>query len=101
MVNLDPLPPPHGIPEEPPAPGLAQRTPPIGGWWCHNPRPSRQGWHIACPCCLAGRVLLAPDPGDTFEYLIRPETCTAGCTTRDVMRWYAVREGDMGLFFRW
>jgi hypothetical protein len=93
--------PPHGIPEEPPTPGLAHPTQPIGGWWCHNPRPSRHGWHIACPHCLEGRVRLAPDPADAFGYELRPETCTAGCAAHDVMRWYAVREGDIAIFFAW
>ena len=91
----------HGIPREDPAPGTAHLTPPIGGWRCHDPRPCRFGWHIACPHCLTGRVLLAPDPADAFGYLIRPATCTVDCPARDVMRAFAWREGDMGLFFRW
>src|SRR4051812_22419604 len=91
----------HGIPREDPAPGTAHPMPPIGGWWVHRPDRSRMGWHVACPSCLAGRVLLAPDPADASGYLIRPATCTAGCPARDVMRAFGWREGDMGLFFRW
>jgi hypothetical protein len=89
---------PHGIPREDPAPGTAGPLPPLGGWRFHDPQPSRNGWHIACPCCLEGRVLIAPEADD---YALRPDTCTLWCPPRDVMRWYAVREGDMRIFFRW
>src|SRR5689334_16517506 len=93
--------PEHGIPREEPAPGLAQRTPPIGGWAFHNLHSSRQGWHIACPCCLAGRALLLPDPNDPYEYELQPHSCSRGCDPRAVVRWYAVREGNMDLWFNW
>src|SRR4051812_28060417 len=85
-------PPTNPFPVEEPAPGTAGPLPPIGGWWAHYPAKSRAGWHVACPRCLAGRVLLAPDPEDASGYLIRPATCTVGCPARDVMRAFAWRE---------
>jgi hypothetical protein len=90
-----------GIPEGPPAPGRSHRTPPIGEWVLAKPKPSAAGYHIACPACVDGRVLLEPDPADPYGYLLRPDTCSADCDPATVMRWHAVRVGDMGLWFAW
>ncbi len=89
------------IPEAEPGPDRAHPTPPIGEWVLTKPRPSAAGWHIPCPACVDGRALLEPNPADAYGYLLRPDTCSAGCDPADVMRWHAVRQGDMGLWFAW
>ena len=101
MLRREPELPPHGIPREPPDPRLRQALPPFGPWVLHDAQPSRAGYHVRCPACLTGRVLLAPDPDDDLEYLFLPGTCSAGCDPYDVMRWWAFREGDPGLWFDW
>ena len=91
------------IPEgTPPPERLCQaRTPPINQWVLSDPKPSTFGWHIACPACLDGRVLLGPDPIDPFEYEMLLDSCTAGCSPASVMRWHAYRLGEPEIWFAW
>jgi hypothetical protein len=93
--------PPHDIPAGEVPAKLAAVFRPLGSWLWHDPQPSENGWHIACPSCLDGRCLLRPDPDDRREYLLRPQTCTRDCSPYDVVRWFAVREGDMTLWTNW
>jgi hypothetical protein len=93
--------PPHDVPKAEVPAKLAALFRPLGSWLWHDPQPSENGWHIACPSCLDGRCLLRPDPDDRSGYLLRPQTCTRDCSPYDVVRWFAVREGDMTLWTNW
>jgi hypothetical protein len=95
--------PPTDIPAADPPNKLwcSARTPPIGRWVLSNPKPSAHGWHICCPSCVDGRVLLGPDPSNAFEYQMLLDSCTAGCGPASVMRWHAYRLGEPEIWFDW
>jgi hypothetical protein len=77
-------------------------VPPLGEWRFCDPRPSPAGWHVACPCCLGGRVLLRPDPRDPWEYEMLPDTCSGGCDPYSVARWwFVVRMGEPQAWWDW
>jgi hypothetical protein len=94
---------PADIPVAEPPPDLwcKAKTPPIDQWVLSDPKPSAFGWHITCPACLNGRVLLGPDPSDPFEYEMLTGSCTAGCRPASVMRWHAYRQGEPEIWFNW
>jgi hypothetical protein len=95
--------PPHDIPEGPVPDrfSAALGFPPLGGWLWFQPRPSVAGWHISCPSCLEGRVLLRRHRIDCIDYEMQPDTCSNDCDPYSVVRWLSVRLGDPELWWDW